>query len=331
MNESSHNAKTYALVAHNQEVMLPEALFKEESSFIHSAEQSSGMDSKIGGVYYSFAKKIASLKRLSEEEEYDLGLRIKQYNDNEAKKKLVLHNLRLALKMAYQYRREWTNLMDLVQEASQGMAIAAEKWDPDMGTRFGTYAAYWIKAQLTKFLMTNARLIHTANTRSGRKVYFSLPEVRRKLLLKGQEPTAELIAQEVGEDKEEVELILSRLNSRETSLSTPIGEDDKTLEDTLALDGEDPLARVANNEIKQVIHNLISSFAQTINNERDLAIWQENLIANEPVNLVILGKRYGVSKQRMGQLAIRIKRAFRRHVMDTLGPNTQLSWLFRDD
>jgi RNA polymerase sigma-32 factor len=283
-------------------------------------------------VYKSFARQIAKIKRLSDEEEYALGLRVKNNNDNAAKKKLVMHNMRLALKMAHQYRRDWTSLMDLVQEASAGMAIAAQKWDPDVGTRFGTYAAYWIRAQLTKFLMTNARLIHTGNTRAGRKVYFSLPQVRRKLLLEGKSANAEDIAREVGEDPEEVQLILSRLQGKETSLSTPLDDDaSSTLEDTLTHPSDDPEKIVSNNEIEKLIKDVIASFEKTISEDRDIAIWRENLIANDPVNMVELGKRYGVSKQRMGQLATRLKRSFRRHIIEQLGPNTQLSWLFRDD
>lgn len=283
-------------------------------------------------VYKSFARQIARIKRLSDEEEYELGLRIKNSDDTAAKKKLVLHNMRLALKMAHQYRRDWTSLMDLVQEASAGMAIAAQKWDPEVGTRFGTYAAYWIRAQLTKFLMTNARLIHTGNTRAGRKVYFALPQVRRKLLLAGKSANAQNIAAEMGEDPEEVQLILSRLQGKEASLSTPLDDDaSSTLEDTLISSYENPEKAVSNNEIERLIKDVIASFEETISDERDLSIWRENLIANDPINLVDLGKRFGVSKQRMGQLATRLKRAFRRHIIEKLGPHTQLSWLFRDD
>src|SRR2546430_2531716 len=83
--------------------------------------------------------------------------------------------------------------------ASAGMAVAAQRWDPDQGTRFGTYAVYWIRAQLTKFLMTHGRAIHTGNTRAGRKLYFQLPRVRRKLLAEGKEPSVENIAKEVQE------------------------------------------------------------------------------------------------------------------------------------
>jgi len=283
-------------------------------------------------LYRSFVQQAARIPRLSEEEERALGLRVRDVADEKAAKKLVLHNMRLAIKMAHQYRRAWTNLMDLVQEASTGMAIAAHKWDPDKGTRFGTYASYWIRAQLTKFLMVNGRLIHTGNTRAGRKVYFSLPQIRRRLMLQGKEATPEIIAAEVGEDPKEVAQIMARLQGREASLSAPLHDDSSsTLEDLVISGGDSPEKQHSQHEIKDLLQTIIAKFERTIENERDLAVWKEHLIAEDPVSLVDLGRRYGVSKQRMGQLATRLKRSFRRHVIEELGPHTQLSWLFNQD
>ncbi|MES2503446.1 MAG: sigma-70 family RNA polymerase sigma factor [Myxococcota bacterium] len=283
-------------------------------------------------LYASFVRKATEIPRLSEEEERVLGLKVRDHGDQSAAKKLVYHNMRLAIKMAHQYRRSWTLMMDLVQEALTGMGIASKRWDPDENTRFGTYAAYWIKAQLSKFLMTNSRLIHTGNSRAGRKVYFALPQIRRALLAKGQNPTPELIAKELGEDPEEVALILSRLDSKESSLSAPINSDlDNTLGDTLASDWDSPETTSARTQIQNTIEKMINSFEKNLDSERDKVIWKEHLVAGEPVNLVELGRRYGVSKQRMGQLADRLKKSFRRHVIDTLGPHTQLSWLFSED
>ncbi|MEI6805616.1 MAG: sigma-70 family RNA polymerase sigma factor [Myxococcaceae bacterium] len=279
---------------------------------------------KSDDLYANFVRQATRIDRLSEEEERALGLRVRDHQDQAAAKKLVYHNMRLAIKMAHQYRRSWTSLMDLVQEALAGMSIASGRWDPDQNTRFGTYATYWIKAQLGKFLMTNSRLIHTANSRAGRKVYFGLPQIKRELLAKGIEPTPELIAKELGEDPHEVALIMDRLDAKESSLSG-------MTHDTMASDWDDPETQSAKSEIQKTIGDMIGRFEKSLENERDLAIWKEHLLANEPVNLVDLGKRYGVSKQRMGQLADRLKKAFRRHVIDTLGPNTQLSWLFSED
>jgi RNA polymerase sigma-32 factor len=284
-------------------------------------------------VYQAFVREATRLQRLSEDEERLLGKKVRDHGDTDAAKKLVVHNLRLAIKMAHQYRRAWTNLMDLVQEASAGMAIAAQRWDPDQGTRFGTYAVYWIRAQLTKFLMTHGRAIHTGNTRAGRKLYFQLPRVRRKLLAEGKEPSVENIAAEVQEDPQEVARIVARLDGREASLDAQVGQDDdgSTLGDMLATDDSGPEANAARLEVQEVLQGIMERFVDTLDNERDKAIWVEHLVATEPKSLVELGARYGVSKQRMGQLATRIKRAFRRHVIDELGPNTQLSWLFSQD
>ncbi|MCC7074406.1 MAG: sigma-70 family RNA polymerase sigma factor [Deltaproteobacteria bacterium] len=284
-------------------------------------------------LYTAFVREATRVQRLSEEEERALGLKVRDYQDQSAAKKLVVHNLRLAIKMAHQYRRAWTNLMDLVQEASAGMAVAAQRWDPDQGTRFGTYAVYWIRAQLTRFLMTNGRAIHTGNTRAGRKLYFQLPRVRRKLLAEGKEPTIDAIAKEVQEDPIEVARVVARLDGREASLDAQVGPDDdgSTLGELIADEGTGPEHNAAHLEVQKLVAGLMQRFAEGLQDERDRVIWTEHLVAPEPKSLVELGARYGISKQRMGQLATRLKRAFRRHVIDELGPSTQLSWLFATD
>lgn len=288
---------------------------------------------KVDELYAAFVREATRLPRLSEEEERALGLKVRDHGDKEAAKKLVVHNLRLAIKMAHQYRRAWTNLMDLVQEASAGMAIAAQRWDPDQGTRFGTYAVYWIRAQLTKFLMTHGRAIHTGTTRAGRKLYFQLPRIRRKLLAEGKQPTIEAIAEEAKEDPQEVARIVARLDGREASLDAKLGadEDSGTLGDMIAGEDASPEANAAKQEVGQLVDGLMKRFEAKLDDERDRAVWKEHLVAAEPKSLVELGARYGVSKQRMGQIATRLKRAFRRHVIDELGPNTQLHWLFAQD
>jgi len=293
--------------------------------------ESKRFDSQSRDLYQSFVREATRFDRLSEEEERALGLLVRDKSDKAAGKKLTVHNLRLAIKMAHQYKRAWANLMDLVQEASTGIAIAAQKWDPDQGTRFGTYAAYWIRAQLTKFLMTHGRLIHTGNTRAGRKLFHQLPRIRRKLVAEGREPNVANIAKETGESEIEIARIVTRLDAREASLSAPIGGDDGggTLGDLVAGDErENPEVVAAKHEVSAMMETLILSFSKTINNDRDRAIWSEHLLSHEPLSLVALGKRFGVSKQRMGQLATRLKRSFRRHIVDELGPENSLRWLF---
>lgn len=276
-------------------------------------------------------RKATSIPRLTEQQEQQLGYRVRDHNDKRAAHQLVLHNLRLAIKFSYQYHRHWTNLMDLVQEASLGMHIAAQRWDPDKGTRFGTYATYWIRAQIGKFLMTNNRLIHTANTRSGRKIYFNLPAAHKKLLQAGRKPTIEEIAQELDEDPQEVALVMARLQASETSLSSPVEHNESlTVQDTLASGHPSPEHRVAQTQLQDLLKTLIAEFETTLTDPRDKTIWQEHLVAKNPISLVELGKRYGISKQRIGQIATKLRKSFRCHIVDRMGPHTQLSWLFTE-
>jgi RNA polymerase sigma-32 factor len=310
-------------------------LAKKQGEWVKGDGDTSSTSSRgVGDLYRAFVRQATSVQRLTEEQERALGLKVRDHADADAAKKLVIHNLRLVIKMAHQYRRNWTNIMDLVQEASAGMAIASQRWDPDQGTRFGTYAVYWMRAQLTRFLMTNGRVIHTGNTRAGRKLYFQLPQIRRRLLADGKEPTASAIADEVGESIEEVERILARLEGREASLDAPIGsgdDDGGSLGDLIEGSDSGPEDNAAEVEMASLMKGLTTRYAATIENERDRDIWFEHLMNPDPVSLVDLGKRYGVSKQRMGQLAVRLKRGFRRHVIDELGPETTLSWLFQND
>ena len=138
--------------------------------------------------------------RLSEAEERDLGSAVRERGDMNAAKKLVVHNLRLVVAIAFQYRRAWANILDLFQEGSVGLMEAVKRWEPTLGPRFGTYAAYWIRAYVLKFLMTNSRLIHVANTRAGRKLFFRLERERQKLLAAGFEVTPKLLAAKLDVD-----------------------------------------------------------------------------------------------------------------------------------
>ena len=140
--------------------------------------------------------------RLSEEEERALGMAVRERGDMNAARTLVVHNLRLVVAIAYQYRRAWANILDLFQEGSVGLMEAVKRWEPKLGPRFGTYAAYWIRAYVLRFLMTNSRLIHVGNTRAGRKLFFRLEKERQKLLAAGHRRDAQAAGRQAGRRRE---------------------------------------------------------------------------------------------------------------------------------
>jgi RNA polymerase sigma-32 factor len=274
-----------------------------------------------------FLNEARSYPRLSEEQERELIRVVRDRNDMGAARRLVVHNLRLVVSIAYQYRQAWINMLDLFQEGSLGLMEAVKRWDPALGTRFGSYAAYWIRAMILRFLMTNARLIHVGNTRAGRKLFFRLERERQKLLAAGFEPTPKLLAAKLDVDEKDVIEVSGHLASREISLEPRPDDEGMGIADKLSGHGASPEDEAARSELSGSVRRLMDDFEAGLTDERERAVWREHLAsADEPVPLAALGERFGVTKQRMGQIADKLKKRFKEEILTELGQDIQLSW-----
>jgi RNA polymerase sigma-32 factor len=275
-----------------------------------------------------FVEEARRHARLGEDEERELGRAARERGDLEAARKLVVHNLRLVVAIAYQYRQAWLNVLDLFQEGSVGLMEAVRRWDPEVGTRFGSYAAYWIRAYVLRFLMTNARLIHVGNTRAGRKLFFRLERERQKLLALGFDPTPKLLAAKLQMDEADVIEVSNHLASREVSLEPRPDDEGVSLSERISSHEASPEDRAARNELGLAVRGLMDEFEGQLADDRERSIWRDHLAAlsGDPVPLAALGERYGVSKQRMGQIAEKLKKQFRERVLAELGTDIQMSW-----
>jgi RNA polymerase sigma-32 factor len=277
-----------------------------------------------------FLAEVRRYPRLSDEDERVLGKAVRDSGDREAARKLVVHNLRLVVAIAYQYRRAWANILDLFQEGSVGIMEAVKRWEPTLGPRFGTYAAYWIRAYVLRFLMTNSRLIHVGNTRAGRKLFYRLEKERQKLVAGGFEPTPKLLAAKLDVAEEDVAEVSRHLDSREVSIDPrgPVGGDEGglPLSEKISSGERSPESEAAGAEIASAVRRFMTTFEARLTDEREQAVWREHLAADEPAPLGALGARYGVSKQRMGQIADRLKRRFRDEIVRELGPDVKTVW-----
>src|SRR6476620_2440682 len=206
----------------------PEAAEAEREAERLLAEYSAALGprrlAKVRDSVSRFLAEARRYKRLSETEERALGVAARERGDLNAARTLVVHNLRLVISIAYQYRRAWTNILDLFQEGSVGLMEAVKRWEPKLGQRFGTYAAYWIRAFVLRFLMTNSRLIHVGNTRAGRKLFFRLEKERQKLLAAGIEITPKLLAAKLDVDEEALAEVSRHLDSREVPFDPRPGD-----------------------------------------------------------------------------------------------------------
>ena len=280
-----------------------------------------------------FLAEARRYERLSEEEERQLGRAVRNQGDMNAARKLVVHNLRLVIAIAYQYRRAWTNILDLFQEGSVGLMEAVKRWEPELGPRFGTYAAYWIRAYVLRFLMTNSRLIHVGNTRAGRKLFFRLEKERQKLLAAGIDVTPKLLAAKLDVDERELDEVRQHLESREVPFDPRTGDDvggDEAAfapSERLAAPEASPETQAAKAELAEAVQRFMTAFRERLNDERERSVWGEHLAADDPVPLGQLGERFGVSKQRMGQIADQLKRRFRAEIVEKLGSEIKTDWL----
>ncbi len=271
-----------------------------------------------------FLEQIRRYPLLNEEDERALGRRARDEGDTDAMRRLVVHNLRLVVHIAFEFRRQWTNALDLIQEGSTGLVEASRRWDPDQGARFGTYAGYWIRAFVLRFLLTNFRLVHTGNTRAGRKLFFQLERERQRLLTAGIDPTPRQLASNLGVEESDVREVSESLDGAELSLDAPSPAGGARGLDVVA-GGRDPERAAAGQEVLAALREVADAFGRGLTDPRERALWEEHLRSEDPRPLSEIAARFGLTKQRLGQLANGLRARFRSSLVERFGDQVEES------
>jgi RNA polymerase sigma-32 factor len=267
---------------------------------------------------------LAELRKyplLTPEEEKETAIAYYEHGDQAAGERLVTANLRLVVKLAFQYHRQWSNVLDLIQEGNVGLVQALSRYDPYRGIRFSSYAQYWIRAMILRFLMDNYRLVRLGSTRAARQLFFQLRKERERLIKEGLQPKTRLIAERLSVSEAEVIAVDRHMRAPAMSIDAPITEGEgRALVDIMPdEDAVGPDTRVMRGQLADVVKQKLDVFAETLHDERELAIWHERLVAQEPQSLSSLGERFGVSKERIRQLEVRIRRNLKNHLRKELG------------
>jgi RNA polymerase sigma-32 factor len=246
---------------------------------------------------------IGQHKLLTKEEEKELAVRVTEHGDREAAYRLVTANLRLVVKIAMEFQRVWMqNLLDLIQEGNIGLMQAVQKFDPYKGVRFSYYASFWIKAYILKFIMDNWRLVKIGTTQAQRKLFFRLKKEKQKLISEGFDPKPKLLSERLGVTEKEVTDMDQRLDGWEISLDAPIKDDsDDERVAFIATPGASVETQVARKEMEAILHKKLASFRKDLN-ERELDILENRLFSDTPATLQEIGKRYGISRERVRQI-----------------------------
>lgn len=248
---------------------------------------------------------LAEVRRypfLSREEEKDLAIKFKEEGDLQAVTQLVLAHLRLVVSIAMEYKNLPFNTMDLIQEGNVGLMQGIKKFDPYKDIRVATYAAWWIRAYILKYILQNWRLVRIGTTEAQRKLFFRLSKERERLEKMGYEAGPKLLADRLDVKEKEVIEMEQRLGGWEYSLDEPANaESDETLANVLPSDQEPADERLANDEIKDLFQEKLKEFSETLN-PRDLEILHDRILSESPKTLDAFGKKYHISKERVRQL-----------------------------
>jgi RNA polymerase sigma-32 factor len=258
---------------------------------------------------------------LSPEEEHSLAVRYSQTGDVVAAARLVTANLRLVVKIAYEYRRAYKNMMDLIQEGNIGLMQAVKRYDPYRGVKLSSYSAWWIRAYMLRFILNNWRLVKIGTTQAQRKLFFNLNKEKARLSAMGIEPTHAEIAKRLNVEESEVIEMDRRLARSDASLDAPVGDsDDKTTTRLELLPAYDtsPDRLAENAELGQILRERLDEFRKTLSG-KDVAIFDKRLTADEPLTLQELGDEFGVSRERVRQLEARLTGRLREYLRESLG------------
>ncbi|MFU1477632.1 RNA polymerase factor sigma-32 [Roseovarius sp. C7] len=259
----------------------------------------------------SMSRRAMRAELLDADTELALAYAWRDHRDEAALHRLITAYMRLAISMASKYRRYGAPLNDLIQEAGLGLMKAADKFDPDRGVRFSTYAVWWIKAGIQDYVMRNWSMVRTGSTSSQKALFFNMRRVRaqieREAEANGMEldghQLREMIASEVGVPLRDVEMMEGRLSGSDLSLNATQSTEDEGREwiDTLEDDGPGADEMVEESHDQRVLRLWLRD-ALTALNDRERFILRHRKLTEDVRTLESLGDELGLSKERVRQL-----------------------------
>ncbi len=264
---------------------------------------------------------LAEIRRfplLSREEEHKLAVEFKEFGNIEAAYKLVTGNLRLVVMIAREYQKAFKSLLDLIQEGNMGLMEAVKNFDPYRGVRFPSYAVWWIRAYMIRYIMNDWRMVKIGTTQAQRKLFFNLQKEKERIESEGLTAGPKLLAQRLNVKEDEVVEMEQRLANRDLSVDMPIGEDEEaTMLNFLPDDKQSPEEDFAENQYRKLLQQKMENFAATLK-DKELVIFRERLLNEEPITLREIGEKYSISRERVRQIEERLKKKLKAYLSKEL-------------
>jgi RNA polymerase sigma-32 factor len=262
-----------------------------------------------------YMRRVRSTPRLSREQEHELALRARG-GDATAAHALVEANLRFVVAVALQYRRYGISPWELIAEGSLGLMMAVRKFDPDRGTRFVTYAGYWIRAYVLDLVVKSSSMVGAGSGVLRSKLFFRLRRERAQIANTEQDPERriELLAERFQVEPDKARAMLTQLDARDVSLDVTLHADSGvTMLDTLRDEHAGQEDELAAAERMQRVHSELTDALRVLD-RRERFIVEKRIMCDDELSLAELGRQLGVSRERARQLEARAKRKLRRQL-----------------
>ena len=293
----------------------------DKSLVVHKGSQSTSSSKDL--VAYDplqrYLAEIRHIAKLSREEEKKLALAY-QEGDTAAGYKLVVANLRLVVMIAREYQRNVQNVLDLVQEGNIGLLEAVDKFDPLRGIRFPSYAVYWIRAYMLRYLINNVRLVKIGTTQAQRKLFFNLMKEKEKLEREGFVPEAKLLAERLNVKEKEVIEMQQRLALPDLSVDQPVSSGSGEIGDLHSVIADSSSTAeeiVVQEQFDSVLRDAVEKFKETAD-EKEIEIIDRRLFVEEPATLQEIADIFGVSRERIRQIESRLKTKLKSYLENKL-------------
>ena len=314
MNDNSIQDDTDKIEA---EILETKELDQEHSSLLPAVTQ----DSSVARVdiLTAYLNEIRQYENLTENEEQELAIKLRETNDSDAAYRLTTSHLMLVVRIAMTFRRQWQNMMDLIQEGNIGLLKAVKKFDPFRGVRLSSYATWWIRSYILKYMLDNWRLVRVGTTNNRRKLLYNLRKEKENLENQGFTPTPKLLAEHFGVAESDVIDVQASLGVVDVSVDTPMREGEETTPDMFLADhgAMSPEDNAEQNEFLESLKQEIDSFRKELK-PIEQKILSERILSETPRSLQEIGDDQNVTREAIRQTEQRILRKFKTYITKNL-------------
>jgi RNA polymerase sigma-32 factor len=267
--------------------------------------------------FTAYLQEIRKYPALTEAEEKELAIRYQETGDLESAYKLTTANLMMVIKIAMTFKREWQNMMDLVQEGNIGLMKAVKNFDPFRGVRLSAYATWWIKSYILKHILDNWRLVRVGTTNARRKLLFNLKKEKEKLEREGFDPTTKLLAERFGVEESEVIDVSASIGAMDVSIDTPARSDSTMTPAQMLSDGRSVEKNIEQKQSRQILSENIERFKAELN-PNEIEIFDQRVLSEDPLSLQEIGDRRGVTREAVRQAEQRLLKKFKTYIEENM-------------